>query len=317
MILPFRLHRRYGWRALLPLAVLVLPLALSGCGEEPVAVVNGQKLTQKEFAARAAAYTSAQTAQSVGLVELQQWIQTALVEQEAKRLNIYPTEEQVSARYARDGKRLEFTGQQWQTLLDQSGLQPEDIRRNLRTEMAMDALMFQGLPEPTDAELRQAFAAHEKGQQPWSIPAQVRFRQITTDTKDAIQAAKAELDGGASFELVASSRSIDMFKERGGAVALPDGTGKIRSFWPKQLPPGGPIAAEAVAAAFQLQPGEYSSPISVGATWVLVKLDERKPAKQAQFEDFKDVVRQALLRQKAQQAGKTTEIAKRLAELGA
>jgi hypothetical protein len=78
---------------------------------------------------------------------------------------------------------------------------------------------------------------------------------------------------------------------------------------PAKVPPQlqGQVPQEVVDAAFKLKPGQVSEPIKVGQTWVFVKLDDKTAKKEPDFNDYKDMIRDSLLQQKAQQTGKLQE----------
>jgi peptidyl-prolyl cis-trans isomerase C len=67
------------------------------------------------------------------------------------------------------------------------------------------------------------------------------------------------------------------------------------------------VAKEVLDAAFKLKPGQVSEPIKVGATWVIVKLEEKIAEKQPNFDDFKELMKSNLRQQKAQGNGKLQE----------
>src|SRR5204863_6648931 len=93
-----RRARSLGGAALF-FAVLAGGGSLSGCGEKPVATVNGQALSEPEFLHRCET-TSQLSSQGgpVGAQVLVNWIKVAICSQEARRLGIYPTEAELSSR---------------------------------------------------------------------------------------------------------------------------------------------------------------------------------------------------------------------------
>ena len=289
-------------RAALLMLIGLVAILLGGCREEPVAVVNGKKLTEAELAARTAAYTSQVSEQSVGLQVVASWIQATLIEEEARQRNLYPTEAEVSERLAGHRKRMEFAGRNWTEFLGNSGLTEEDIKRNIRSELAREKLFFEGVNVSED-EVRTAFEAQVSG---FTIPAQARISQITVLSEADLRQVQEDLDGGASFELVATTYSQDVFREA---------SGKVPDMLPREIGEGGPVRPEAVVAAFDLEPGTYSEPLQFGAAWVIVKLEEMQEAKTPTLDIFHDAVRGALLSQKAQQSGKAVEVQQRLAQL--
>jgi parvulin-like peptidyl-prolyl isomerase len=143
----------------------------------------------------------------------------------------------------------------------------------------------------SDAELQTAW---EKQKEMFVQPEQVEISQITVDSAEEMKKVQSDLGGNADFALVARTRSEDQFKDQGGKVPGP---------LQKRLPQGMPVPQEAADAAFKMKPGQISDPIKVGATWVVVRLENKIPEKQPKLEDYREPLRVQLRQQKAQQSG--------------
>ena len=288
------------------MAAGTLLATLAGCGAKPIAVLNGEELTAAEFAERTAAYTSPTSDQSVGLQELARWIQSTIISQEAKKRGLYPGEAEVDRRLQNYARQLEFfQGVIFHEWLGRRGITEEDIRRDIRAELSREALFFEGITVP-ETELRAAFEA-SKAQ--FTVPEQIRISQLTVDNAETLQRVTDDLNGGAEFALVARSYSVDIFKDTGGQVPTP---------LPVPLPadaPMSPVRPETAAAAVALQPGQRSEPLPYAGIWVIVRLDERIPAKTPDYELVADDLRSDLLSQRAEQTGKLEEIRTLLTQL--
>lgn len=287
--------RRRGSAALLFAGLAATALFTAGCGEKPVAVVNGQALSEKDFhqLTETAARIDPQRG-TVGLQTLSQWINNTVMAQEAKRLKVYPSEQELEQRVDAFRRQAAVAGSNLEEQLKMRGMTLETFKRDLLNQLINENILFNGVTV-SDAEVKEEW---EKRKQLFVQPEQVRISQITVDSADALKKTQSDLAGNTDFALVARTRSQDQFKDAGGAIPEP---------LPKQLPPGGPVAQEVLDAAFKLKPGQTSDPVKVGATWVIVRLEEKIPEKQPNFDDFKELMRSNIRQQKAQTNGKLQE----------
>jgi foldase protein PrsA len=280
--------RQRGSAALLFAGFAALALFTAGCGEKPVAVVNGEALTEKEFHRLNETATRIDPQRgAVGLQTLSNWINSTVMAQEAKRLNVYPSEKDLETRLDAYRRQAAWMGTTMEEQLQRMGIDLETFKRELLNQLITENVMFRGITV-SDQELQEAW---DKQKQMFVQPEQVRISQITVDSQEEMKKAQADLAGNADFALVARTRSQDQFKDQGGEVPFP---------LARQIQPGGPVAQEVVDVAFKLKPGEVSDPVKVGATWVFVKLAEKIPAKEPKLEDFRELLRSNLRQQKGQ-----------------
>jgi parvulin-like peptidyl-prolyl isomerase len=288
------------------LAAALGALVLSaGCAKRSVATVNGESITRDEFLQRTISFTGgAQANVAAGLQILDSMINSRLLLQEAERQGVMPTDAEVEQRMSLIRTELQSQAVNLQEQLQQAGLTEEALRHDMRVALAQEKLLTKGLTV-TDQEVEK-FYNDNKGQPPFSTPAQVQISHMTLPTQQAATEARTDLKS-ASFNLVAVSRSIDIFKDAGGQVGQPLTRDDIR--------PGGPIAPAVLTKAFTMKQGEVSDPIRVGNQWVIVKVEQSTPAKTQSLEEVKDAIRQGLLRQKSQQSGRMATVQSTLSEL--
>jgi parvulin-like peptidyl-prolyl isomerase len=296
--------RRYR-HVLLAVAGLavVAPLA-GGCGSKPVATVNGESLSEKDFAKLCETATSIQpNGGSVGLQVLAMWVRNTMLAQEAKRLKVYPTEKELETRLLAYRKDAEFRGRNLDEELAQRGLAPDVFKRDLLNVLVGENVMFRNI-SVSDDEIKKMF---EMQKERFVQPERVKFSQITLESEAKMKEARDDLGANTDFGLVASSRSRDQFAQNRGVVPVPlPRTG---------LPAGSPVSQQAIDAAFKLNPGEVSDPIKVAGTWVIVKLDEKIPEKRPNLEEIKEIVRSTIRQQKAQGSPQTREVEQSLMEM--
>lgn len=282
---------RARWRSALFFVVpAAAGLLISGCGSKPVAEVNGQALSEKEFQERCEAAINVSNQATVGIQVLTNWITAEIQAQEAKRLKVYPSEKELDARMEAIRSRLAFNGQPLEKMLVQRGQTVESFRRGMLEELISENVLTNGITV-TDEEVRKQYDAQSGS---FGKPELVKISQITVDTPAVAKQAHSELAGNAQFGVVASTHSKDIFAQQ---------EGHVQGEWPKQIQPGLPISQEAISAAFKLQPGQFSDPIKVGDKWVIVKLEEKIPAKKPVFDEVKELVRSELKRRKVEQSG--------------
>ena len=116
---------------------------------------------------------------------------------------------------------------------------------------------------------------------------EVRARHILVKTEDEAKAVIAELQGGADFATVARSKSTGPSGRNGGDLGY---------FGFNQMVPA------FAKAAFALKPGEITSaPVQTRFGWHIIKLEDRRVAGAANFEQASQKIRQELSQQAYQE----------------
>jgi foldase protein PrsA len=281
--------------ALFFVALALAATGVSGCGDKPVATLNGQSLSEAEFYHLCETATQiAPNRGTVGQQVLMQWVGNTLMMQEAKRLNVYPSDKDVNDRIQAFRKQAEYTGQSFDDQLKQKGMTPEAFKREMTTALVFDNLFYRGI-DVSDADLRQAY---DQQKARITQPESIQISQITVDSKAKADQARSDLGTNTTFELVAQSLSKDQFAKQGGRIPIPFTRRPMQGF---------PVDPKVIAEAFKLKEGQHSDPIQVGSTWVIVRVDKRVPEKVPAFEDVKELLRAQLRQQRARANGKFAE----------
>lgn len=114
---------------------------------------------------------------------------------------------------------------------------------------------------------------------------EVRARHILVKTKEEALAVIKELDEGKKFEDVAKEKSTDPGSGANG--------GDLGYFGPGQMVP------EFEKAAFALEPGQYTKePVQSQFGWHVIKVEDKRARQPPAFDDVKDQIRNAVLREK-------------------
>lgn len=294
--------RRTGKAALFFVSLTAALPLLGGCGAKPVAVVNGTSLTEPEFAKLCETATEVDArAGAVGQQVLVRWMHNTMLSEEAKRLNVYPSEKDVAARLEAWRRQAAYAGRSFEDELKQRGTTEAAFKRKLLEDLVEENVVCNGV-NVSDEEVKQ-FWDRVKGQ--LTQPERIRISQISVQSEADMKKVQDDLAHGTNFSLVASTRSKDQFAKAGGAVPFEVG---------RQVQAGMPVNQKAVDAAFKLNEGQWSDPIKLAdGHWVFVKLEQRIPKKEPNFEDFRESVRSQLRKQKAQTT-KGSEIQKGLTE---
>ena len=114
---------------------------------------------------------------------------------------------------------------------------------------------------------------------------EVHARHILVKTKEEAEGIIKELDGGAKFEDLANKHTTDPSGKTSG--------GDLGWFGPGQMVP------EFEKAAMALEPGSYTKePVQTQFGWHVIKVEDKRPKQPPAFEQVKDQIRSAVLRDK-------------------
>lgn len=273
---------------------------LTGCGEKPVATVNGDPLTEKEFSRLCETATGIQPNIPVGPQVLAKWIQSTIFAQQARKLKVYPSDKDLEARVASMAKQAEYGGGTLDDFLKQRAMTRDVFRQEQLRTLIQENVITQGVTV-TDAEVKDFF---DKQKPNLVQPERIEISQITLDSEEQVKKAKDDLASG-DFAVVASTRSKDTFAQGGGRVPMP---------LTNPVQPGLGVDQKVVDAAFKLKEGQISDPIKVGSTWVIVRLEKKMARKEPKLDDFSEFFRAELKKQKAMQGGNAQKVQQSLME---
>ncbi|HJU93693.1 MAG TPA: peptidyl-prolyl cis-trans isomerase [Pyrinomonadaceae bacterium] len=161
----------------------------------------------------------------------------------------------------------------------QSGLNPDEVRRTMRSEMMKQAVLQQEVDRriylgfSTD-EVKKYFDAHpDKFRKPESVKLSEIYLVVTGKDEAAVKARALELvrqiRAGTDFKALASANSE---RERGGQrTALTDG-GFVGEFDVPNL------REDLIAALKDVKAGGVTDPLRTGEGYQILRVDERSPA---------------------------------------
>jgi foldase protein PrsA len=259
------------------LIAIGLVAAVVGCGNQPVAVVNGTKITQTDFTERLEKTHGDQV-----LLDL---ILRALINDAFASSGLVLTDEEVQEEIT---KAVQMAPDQaaFESMLEAQGMTPDDFKDLVTFQLKVRKLRTQGI-DATDEAVKAFF---EENKDKFAQPEAVEFSWIVLSeesvAKDLAAQVKAKPEG---FSDLARQHSLDsQTRDRGGRFPK----APIQQL--SQLVP-----LEVQQALMGLQPGQTAGPIASGGNWFVVKLDARHAAKQPSFEEVKDQAKEAYLGSKA------------------
>lgn len=267
---------------------LAAALVLSGiasCGESPdasrvLATVNGTPITYGDLLD--------ELERKHGPIALMDLIDEAVIRAEAQRrgITISPREREIGLERAaaRVGSLADLRAK-----LERAGIPMEAYLRKIETDLMLDRITAEEV-EVGDDEIS---AYYEANMDEFVRGPRVRARMIMLfgDRSNAEAVREALGDPEADFAGLARSLSED--------EATRDAGGDMGYF------ERGDYAAEISDVAFSLQPGEISDIIRAPDGWVILKVEDTKPAGPLSLADVSDQIRRRLARHKQEELRST------------
>ncbi|WP_162008024.1 peptidyl-prolyl cis-trans isomerase [Heliorestis convoluta] len=263
------------------IALLSLTL-LAGCsGNSVVATVNGESLYRHELDKRVDRYKMELAARGVTennkdmiammeQQELERMIEEKLYEQEAIKLNIQVTDEQVEEELAKEKMRFQ-SEEEYLAALQQVELTDQEFREIIREGIMLYEL-FEHITadiEVSEEDMRQYYEAHPEK---FVEPEQVEASHILVESEEEAREIIAQLRAGANFAQLAKDTSIDQVSgERGGELG----------FFTRE-----DMVEEFANAAFSLNIGQYSQePVPSLFGYHIILVQDKKAEKKLTFEE--------------------------------
>ncbi|RKD33929.1 foldase protein PrsA [Thermohalobacter berrensis] len=259
-------------QSILLILLLGLMLVISACSNsEIVAKVNGEAITKDEL------YEI--LVKQNGKQALDVLITEKIIELEVVKANIEVSEKDIEDRM-QDLINNYGDEEGFKQTLESYGYTIEDVRKDIETNIKIEKLL-----EPkitiSEEEMKSFF---EENKQMFATEEQVKARHILVDSEEKAIEIREKLLADGNFADLAKEYSIDTFtKEQGGELGF---------FKRGQMVP----AFEEVA--FSLKAGEISQPVKTQFGYHIIKVEERKEAKKANYEESKDQIEEMLFKEK-------------------
>lgn len=213
-------------------------------------------------------------------------IERTLLQQEANRRNIEVTAEELDTAV----KQLKESSEDQKKLLAEMGCESEaELKSMVESSMKSQKLaeeIRKGTSDPTQDQVKQYYQEHSEE---YTIPEHIvcahivkhmQYPATEAQVMETMQQAKAELDKGTPFAVVAEKYSD--CPENGGSL------GAITK---------GQMVEEFEDTAFHLQPGQVSNIFKTRFGYHICTVYDRKPARIADLDEVKDHVKKAVKEQ--------------------
>ncbi|MHB8995932.1 MAG: peptidyl-prolyl cis-trans isomerase [Armatimonadota bacterium] len=264
------------WRSVsISLAAIAL-LGVMGCSKQPVAIVNGQRVTRDEFYGR--------LEQAAGERVLADLIARKMLADAFTKSGLKLSDQEVNDEIANMKKQAPDEAS-WQQYLKQQGMTDAEFKEFVTFNLQVKKLAEKDV-KVTEPELKKFF---EKNREQFARPATVVLSEIVLSDKAKADEVRKQLnDPKASFATLARQYSISTFtRERGGRR------------------PEEPIAGlmpEALRSTVSgMQVGQISQPVRADSSWYIIKVEEKHAAETPTYDKVKDKVREAYMYTNAKQ----------------
>ena len=256
------------------LGVIVMVMALlfgTAFNKDTVASVDGETITKSEL------YDV--MVKQYGQDSLSYLIDNKIVEVAAGKENVKISDEDVDAEMK---EFVEANGGEktFNDALEQSGMTEKDIETEIVNYLKIVKLLESEV-DITDEEMKTYF---EENKDSYNEPEQVEASHILVENEETANKVKEKLGAGEDFAELAKEYSTDPSNaENGGELG----------YFSK-----GTMVEEFENIAFSMNVGEISDPVKTDYGYHLIHLTDKKEAKEANFEDHKEEIKQTLFDQK-------------------
>jgi len=252
---------------------MLIFLSLALTKDDAVAKINGESISKDEL--------YGEMVKQYGAATVEQMIADKIVEEEVKKQKITISESEVSDEI--DKLKESYGGDDvFNQVLESNNTTLDALKKDVEDYLKLTKLMEQHI-EITDEEMKTYF---EENKDLFGQVEQVRASHILVEDESTAKEIKQKLKDGADFAELAKEFSTDTeTKDNGGELG----------FFAK-----GTMVAEFEEAAFKLEVNQISDPVKSEYGYHIIKVEERKEAKEADFEENKTDIKARLLDQKMQ-----------------
>jgi foldase protein PrsA len=263
------------YKALLAVILLTVALAGTSCsaGEDVVAKINGEAITKDQL-------YDAMVKQG-GQQALDMLIMEKIIEMEAKKQGIQVTEQDVDKEI--DKMAEQYGGREaFERIIGMYGYSIDGMKKDIGMSLKIEELLRPSI-SITEEEMKEYF---EENKETFAVEEQVKASHILTETEEAVAEVKEKLDAGEDFAELAKEYSIDEAnKNYGGDLGI------VKR---------GEMVPEFEEAAFSMEAGSISEPVKTQFGYHIIKVDDKKEAREADFEQSKEQIEEILFDGKVQ-----------------
>jgi len=258
--------------AILVVAIAII-IGMTFFNKDVVASVDGEKITKDELYTVLAGQYGSRVVDSL--------ITNKVIELEAKKQNVTVSDDEIQEEL--EAFIESFGGEEYfNSSLESSGISLSDFKYDIKIFLLTKKLMEPTI-EITEDELKEYF---ETNKESFDQAEQVKASHILVEDEETAKEVKKKLDEGGDFEELSNEYSTDeVAKAEGGDLGWIE-SGDAN--WD----------ADFLEGAFALEKGQISEPVKSQFGYHIIKVTDKKEAKEATYEDVKDTVKEALLEEK-------------------
>ncbi len=248
--------------------VLALSVGVTGCTkDEVVAKVNDSEITKTEL------YDY--LVEQGGEQALDALISEKIVETEIAKQNIEISDEEIEENLA---EMQDYYGgeEELNNAIASYGYTLDDIKDNIVTNLQLEKILEPYI-EISDEDISAYF---EENKESLNEVEQVKASHILVETKEVADEVVTKINQGGDFAELAKEYSIDTSNSGNG--------GDLGYFARGRMVP------EFEAAAFSAEVGEISDPVESEFGFHIIKVEDKKEAKEANLADLKEDIRKTL-----------------------
>jgi len=275
--------------------IFLIAFSLTGCAKV-AATVNGRKIYLKDVERQVEAVKKqhADTFKGAQGKELEaqfrknildNLITMELYAQAAEKMGIKVDEKELESKF-NDIKKMFPSEQEFAEALKKENLTVDEVKKNIRLvtiKQKVDAQITKGLTVTDE----QGQDYYNKNPEQFKEPEQVKGKHILVKTEKEAQDILNQLRAGGDFAQLAKKYSTDEgSKNQGGDLG-----------WISR----GQMVPEFEKVAFELAPGATSGPVKSQFGYHIIRVEEKKAARQKTFEEVKEQAKQSLLSKKQQE----------------
>ncbi len=266
------------------LLFLVVILFITGCRKKPkekgiIARVNREPITLEEFNKTFLPYSpSREEIPALKRRVLDQLIEKRLKLQEARRLGLTVTDEELNQRIKET--MGSYPKSEFITFLNKERTTFEEWKNGVRENILLEKLITSQVYLPIKVSEREITAYYREHQDQFREPKKFRIRQILLESQGEAEEILKALGKGEKFEELARKRSLSPDKESGGDMGY-FSTEEMLAEW-----------AEAVG---KLSPGEVSYPVESPYGWHIFKLEKVLPPRMVSLKEARKKIKEKLL----------------------
>jgi parvulin-like peptidyl-prolyl isomerase len=274
--------------------MMVILFAASAHAEEVVATVNGTSLTQKDLDAeldrlipKITFHRSVPSEKRKFYYDqaLQELINRELQYQDASARNMKPEKAKLDAQMEKIRNKFK-TPEEYRAALEKEGMSEEKVRARVEKDMMIHAAFSDTVTAKAKVSDEEAKKYYDNNASRFKQPEGVKLRLISIKDEKKARDILAMLKSGDDFGEIAYNMSEDSYREKSGDI------GYMHK---------GRMLPEIEEAAFKLKIGEISDVIKAENTWVIIKLEDKKPEHQLSFEEVRDKLKKDLEKERTKE----------------